>query len=215
MQKTRRSILNILKERGRVTIKQLSNELSLTRVTIRHHLTVLGREGLIAKPDVLRRNGPGRREHVYMLSEKASDYFPNNHAGFADLMFSEIKDSVTPCEFESILQGMAQRMAAEAPQPVRGETFSSRLERVVSFLNQKGYAARWERNERGYMLYQTHCPYRRLAACHHETCYMDLMLIANLLGVRAQRTHSLVHGDRECAYLIPHSVEKHLSTVDK
>ena len=50
MQSTRERILNILKERGQATVDDLSQELGLTAVTVRHHLDILRGEGLIASP---------------------------------------------------------------------------------------------------------------------------------------------------------------------
>ena len=47
MQATRQRILEILKERGAATVEQLATELELTPVTIRHHLDILRRAGLV------------------------------------------------------------------------------------------------------------------------------------------------------------------------
>ncbi len=58
MQETRQRILEIIKMRGQATVNELTRELGLTAVTIRHHLDVLHRAGLIGPPQILR-NRPG------------------------------------------------------------------------------------------------------------------------------------------------------------
>ena len=52
MQDTRQQILEILKRLGEVTVQDLSNELRLTSVTVRHHLEILRSEGYITEPEI-------------------------------------------------------------------------------------------------------------------------------------------------------------------
>jgi predicted ArsR family transcriptional regulator len=201
MQKTRQVILNIIKEHGSITVSQLSKMLDLTPVTVRHHLGVLQREGLVRLPEIKRQKAPGRPRHLFSLSEEADDVFPKNYAEFADLTLREVRERSAAGEVEAIMKSIAQRMAADAP-PVMGESLPMRLDRVVGFLNRKGYAARWEINDKGYVLSTANCPYQRLSEQHCEPCYMDLELIGELVGARPQRIAWSAAGDHECAYLI-------------
>lgn len=203
MQETRQAILNIIKQNGRATVDELSDDLNLTPVTIRHHLDVLRSEGLIEAPKVKRRQTPGRPQHVYALTERATEFFPKNYVAFADLTLREVRERVGSEGMDAIVRGVAQRMAADAPKPLPGEPLTQRLDRAVNFLNEKGYIARWETNEEGYLLYTVNCPYRGLAQHHNEPCAMDMTLITELIGAAPQRIGWLTAGDTACAYLIP------------
>ena len=207
MQETRQSILNILKERGQSTVDQLSGELKLTPVTIRHHLDILRSEGLVDIPQVKRKQTPGRPQHIYVLTERASEYFPKNYADFAHLTLLEVRDRVGQSEMESIAQGIAKRMAVDAPQPLPGEAMSQRLDRIVSFLNERGYVSRWEKDDGSYLLHTSNCPYRGLVHSHSEPCIMDVTLISDLIGTHPQRLSWMAAGSEACTYLIPGSVE--------
>ena len=211
MHETRRAMLSILKERGPATVGQLSEALNLTRATIRHHLDILRGEGLVDAPRAKRRPTAGRPQHLYALTGRADDYFPNNYVEFADLTLREIRDRVGLDELESIVRGVAQRMAAEVPRPTPGEPMPQRLDRAVNFMNQKGYLARWELTERGYLLHAVNCPYRALTRQHHEPCIMDQMLLTELLGVKPQRVNWLVSNDAACTYLVPEPDDQRLS----
>jgi predicted ArsR family transcriptional regulator len=105
-------------------------------------------------------------------------------------------------EVESIAHGVARRMAADAPQPVPGETFTDRLRRVVEFLNKQGYVARWESNGHGYLLHTANCPYQGLTQHHAAPCVMDMALISDLLETVPQRVSWLSAGDDTCSYLV-------------
>jgi len=203
MQATRHQILKILKEKNQATIEELSEALDLTPVTVRHHLDILRGEGLIEVPVVKHRLVPGRPQYVYTLTEAANDCFPKNYDGFASLMIAEIRERFDSTELDRILRGIASRMAASAPQSAEGETFEQRLSRVVSFLDDKGYIARWEKSDDGYYLHVGNCPYRDISLDHTEVCVMDMTLISKLLDAAPERVSWMAAGEYRCSYHIP------------
>jgi DeoR family suf operon transcriptional repressor len=201
MQATRQRILEILKERGEATIEELGEALGLTSVTVRHHLDILRGEGLVEVPEVRRRTTPGRPQYVYILTEAAGDFFPKNYASFASLMISEVRDRYGAAELDSILQGMARRMEKGKPGPLGG--WEERLAYVVGFLNDRGYIANWEKNDDGYFLHTTNCPYRDVSRDHTEVCMMDMTLISDFLGLVPERISWTVAGENSCTYHVP------------
>ena len=205
MQATRQAILTILKEHGQATVEQMSDELSLTPVTIRHHLDILRSEGLVQAPKVQRRQSPGRPQHVYSLTEQAASYFPKNYVAFADLTLQELRERVTTDEMDSIVRGVARRMAANAPERLPGEPLPERLTRVVDFLNRQGYVARWESNAQGFLLHTSNCPYQGLTDHHTAPCIMDTALLTELLGSQPLRISWMSAGDDTCTYLVKNS----------
>jgi len=202
MQETRQLILEYLKAQGQATVDQLAKAVGLTAVTVRHHLDVLHAEGLVTDPIIRHRTSPGRPQYVYALTEKASLHFPKNYATLAEKIVEEIKVTATPQTVNLIFEGVADRLAAGAPQPVAGATLTERLDRAVTFLNQHGYVARWEATAEGYLLHTSNCPYEALAPNHPELCKMDIKLVGNLVGAMPQPAGRLVDGAASCAYLI-------------
>jgi predicted ArsR family transcriptional regulator len=202
MQETRQAIINILKERGHATVEQLSEELHLTPVTIRHHLDILRGEGLVQAPEVVHRPTPGRPQHAYALTDEANRFFPNNHVQFADLMLREIRERLGPASLDELASKIGRLMAADAPPPVPDEALPDRLQRVVDFLNQKGYVTRWESTQQGYVLRMANCPYQELSRRYFAPCVMDMALLTELMGDTPQRLTSMCNGDMACSYLV-------------
>jgi predicted ArsR family transcriptional regulator len=203
MQSTRQRILEILKEQKQATVEQLSEELELTPVTIRHHLEILRGEGLVDAPQVLRRPGPGRPQHAYGLTEAAADYFPKNYHNLADLMFDEMRHRFSQDELKQIMNAVADRLAAQAPS-IRGRQRPREiLNAVVKYLNDQGYVARWEKTPKGdFVLHTCNCPYERVAHAHNEICQMDANFVAQLVGVSPQRASHMASGDDSCSYVL-------------
>lgn len=206
IQKTRQKILEYLKENSEATVDELSQALdNLTAVTVRHHLDVLRSQGLVAPPIVRHRNTPGRPKYVYCLTEKAEDVFPKNLQLLTGHLLSEMKSTLDKRQVESILNGVAERMAANAPVGRSGEPLKDRLDRTVSYLNDHGYVARWEPDTDGYVIFAGNCPYGSVTENHREICVMDMGFITRLLGTTPHRLTHRAEGDNVCSYLVPNT----------
>jgi predicted ArsR family transcriptional regulator len=206
MQETRQHILEILKERNHATVDEIVEQLQkrrgpITAVTVRHHLTRLQQENLIAEPDLLHRSTPGRPQHVYALTEKAKDYFPNNYQQLLNKLLDQMQKHIPADGVNVILEGVADSMAADASIP--DFPLQERVEIATEFLNQRGYNARWEPCEEGYILWTTNCPYHHIAETSGALCDMDMHLISSLLNVIPRVLTRASVGDTACSFLIP------------
>ncbi|NIQ54968.1 MAG: MarR family transcriptional regulator, partial [Gemmatimonadetes bacterium] len=72
---SQRSILHVLKRRGRATVVELADVLGLNVETVRGHLNALAGHGLVRR-EGSDRTGPGRPEIVYGLTVEAESLFP-------------------------------------------------------------------------------------------------------------------------------------------
>jgi predicted ArsR family transcriptional regulator len=205
MQDTRQQILEIMKRHGEVTVQELSNELGLTSVTVRHHLEILRSEGYISDPEVRRSNKPGRPRYVYHLTSTAADLFPNNYSGLASALLGSIEECMLPEERNEVLARAAQRIADRAGSlPDKPD---ERVESVVTFLNQQGYVSRWEKDEehdQRYFVYVSSCPYFHVSQSHSETCQIDQHMVQLLAGPgsNVQRLSTMAHKTGLCVYAL-------------
>jgi len=207
MQATRERILNILKERGQVTVGELSQDLGLTSVTVRHHIEILRGEGLVAAPIVRRRKAPGRPKHVYTLTEKAAILFPKRYSHLIGQILDEVRAHFSPDEVDQMMNRIGERLADQATLPADGD-FKVRLVATIEFLDGLGYMAHWERepgDDGDYLVHIANCPYERASHQDSEICGLDMAMLTRLLGVAPQRVASVVQGDHQCAYVISFS----------
>lgn len=209
----RRRVLEILKERGEATVAELADELAMAPVSVRHHLDILQGDALICVDRHERKGSVGRPQQVYVLTQEADAYFPNNFAGLAASLVVQLKRAVPPDQWNRAFRTMAHEIAREldAPalegdEPPSAAQIEARLERVTAFLNQRGYLARWEAlgesPAAGYLLHKHNCPYAGVSDHHPELCLMDETLVADLIGLPCQRVDSMAHSGRSCTYRI-------------
>lgn len=206
MQETRQHILEILREFGQATVDDIVDELHkrrgrITAVTVRHHLSRLQEADLITAPQLRHRSTPGRPQHVYALTDKACEHFPQNYQRLAAGLISQIERHLPPEGVNVIIEGVADSLAEDVQ--LQHLPFKERLERVVTYLSEQGYQAHWEESAQGYILHTTNCPYHEIAHASDTLCGMDMRLVSQLLGVVPRRLTRIAEGDASCAYLIP------------
>ncbi|TFG69820.1 MAG: ArsR family transcriptional regulator [Anaerolineales bacterium] len=201
MQDTRQQILEILKRLGEVTVQELSNELQLTSVTVRHHLEILRSEGYITEPQIRHSSRPGRPRYVYKLTSTAADLFPNNYSGLASALLDSIRECVSPDDQDIIMEKAAQYMTQNAGTlPV---AIDDRLSSAVTFLNQHGYTSRWGKDDNNdYVIYVSSCPYHHVSQEHDQTCQVDAHIINLLTGGGATRILTGAKDGGLCVYKV-------------
>lgn len=205
MQDTRQQILEIIKRHGEVTVQELSNELELTSVTVRHHLEILRSEGYISVPEVRRSSRPGRPRYVYHLTSTAADLFPNNYSGLASALLGSIDECMDPQERQVLLERAGERIAERARDLPSSPT--ERVEGVVTFLNQQGYVSRWEKDAEKagrYLIHVSSCPYSHVSQTHGGACQIDRHMLQLLAGpnVEVQRVTNEAKQGGLCVYVL-------------
>lgn len=201
MQDTRQQILEILKRDGEVTVQELSQELELTSVTVRHHLEILRSEGFITEPEIRRSSRPGRPRYVYRLTSTAADLFPNNYSGLAGALLDAVRFNLSPEQENAIFLQAAKSLAAGVSD--LPEDHDERLAAVLAYLKQLGFAARTEKNAQGqYFLYVSSCPYQFVSRTRPQTCCIDEAMIQQLTGGSLIRISGRASEDDICGYQI-------------
>jgi predicted ArsR family transcriptional regulator len=207
----RRRILEILKEQGNATVAELARDLGMAPVSVRHHLDILQGDNLICIDRVRRKGRVGRPQQVYALTDEANALFPNDFANLAANLVQELKRILPPEEVERTFESIARNMAEEMPgHGQMGLSLEERLERITDYLNQRGYLARWEREDDDaqgeqspvYLIHKHNCPYAGVSDKHPELCMMDQALIDELVGSHCERTQSMVGNQLCCTYRV-------------
>ena len=227
MHTVRKSILEILKEqRDGATVAELAERLAMAPVSVRHHLDILQGDNLICVQRLERKGNVGRPQQIYTLTAEANCYFPNNFAGLADKLVTQIKQILPPDQVPSAFRSIARQIAAEfigsaridgrmvvdtsidmsGDMGVDTAATEEHLTQVTEFLSERGYLARWEPDPEGvageYLLHKYNCPYAGVSAEHRELCAMDQTLVNELFVTPCQRSESMVDGAHCCTYRI-------------
>jgi len=200
----RQRILELIQERGQVTVADLADALGMAPVSVRHHLDILQGDGLIRVDGVRRRTGAGRPQHTYSLTPEAVTMFPKNYKSLLHHLLDDLKCSFPRETLDHMIERIAERMAQEIQwDGAPTADVEARLDRIVAFLSERGYLARWERRQDGtYVITTANCPYADLAPEHRELCRLDALLVQHLTREPITQEGVIRNGAHPCAYVL-------------
>lgn len=201
MPATRRRILKLLKEQRQLTADELSEQLGISSVAVRRHLTKLESDQLVTYEEVQR--GMGRPSFVYHLGEAATGYFPRRYEELAAVVLETINDLYGTDAIDAIFKMRSEHIINTYRQQVTGETLDQRLIQLTQLREADGYMSTWEKNTDGtFVLREANCPIINVAEGCGSACDHDQMLLENLLDATVERKNHLVSGDGACVYLV-------------
>jgi predicted ArsR family transcriptional regulator len=216
VQAVRKRILEILKRRSSATVNELAQELDMAPVSVRYHLDILQGDNLIQVDRVRREGNVGRPQQVYSLTPEASELFPTNFPALTSGLIRELKKALPQAQVDNIFCTLAKEFAQELQvEPTADMDLEERLELVTHFLSERGYFARWERDEHldkevrnpGYLLHTYNCPYACVSSEHRELCLMDQEMVNELMGQPCRRVDSLAEDGQCCSYQVAENVQ--------
>jgi DeoR family transcriptional regulator, suf operon transcriptional repressor len=199
MPSTRQTLLDLLlHQKAGLAIEELATTVGISRNAVRQHLASLERDGLVAVGDV--RRHVGRPTHVYTLTPMGLEQFPRQYSLLSRLTFSVLRDLHGPEGIKALLHEMATRLASQVAPQVRGESPADRAGALAGLLDRLGYAAGVEVQGEQVSITAVNCVYHHLAREFPEVCALDVDLIEQLSGMKADHTECMVRGGTCCRF---------------
>ncbi len=198
---TRERVLHTLLIRERCTINQLAEAVNINPISVRHHITKLEAEGLVASEE--RRHGVGRPRRLYFLTEKGREQFPTRYIRLTLRLLEQLKDTLPPTMVSRLFAQMAEDMASEYRTEVENLSPEERLEVLRQLLSSEGFNVEVDKAEDAYLIREVNCPYYHIGQNHPEVCAVDQTLISLILNVPAQKIKCILNGDTHCTYVVP------------
>ena len=212
MMGTRTQIVELLRQRGELSVAELSEALDIGGPALRRHLDILAGEGTVAYRAV--KQPAGRPYFAYRLTEQAKE----SAAGYARLLERLIEDAaaIPATDGRPVLDMLLERMTAHLADDYRarvhGETLPERVQALTQALRAEGILEGWEQRDDGIHLYNSTCPHRRAALAAHDLCDSERRAIALLLGEDVDQLSRAVEG-RCCEYVVRPRSELELTVV--
>jgi len=197
---TREKVLHTLLTRQYCTINELADEVDINPISVRHHITKLQAEGLVASQE--ERHGVGRPRRLYFLTELGVEQFPSRYLRLTLRLLEQLKDSMPEPMVNELFTQMAKDMASDFSAETDSMTMEERLDTVTSLLNREGFTVEWEKQDDKYIIREVSCPYFHIGQNHPEICAVDQTLISTVLDVPTEKVKCLLNGDSHCTYVV-------------
>lgn len=197
---TRRHIVNLLRTRGGMSAKALSNELGITSMGVRRHLATLERDGLVQVK--MQRQKMGRPTFVYALTEQAHDLFPKNYHALATQLLEAVRATEGEKRVNALFAARMNQLLQQYRPRMEGKNLAQRVAELAKIQDEAGYMAIWETTDGGYLLKEQNCAIYRVACRFQEACQFEIELFRRLLDADITRIEHQIKGERTCTYLV-------------
>lgn len=201
MKSTRERILQTLLGNPRATISDLADAVGINAISVRHHLTSLQAEGLVAAEE--ERHGVGRPRLIYVLTEQGLERFPTRYLRLTNRLLDQLKESLPAPVVNKLFTEIAIDMASSVKREARSMNIEERLDLIQRLLAEEGFSVQWEKQGTQYHINEISCPYYHVGQSHPEVCTVDQTLISTVLEIPAEKIHCVLRGDTHCTYVIP------------
>src|SRR5512139_1019859 len=128
MKSMKDKILQTLLRKPKITINELAEAVGINPISVRHHLTNLQMEGLVAADE--ERHGVGRPRLVYSLTEDGMERFPTKYLRLTTRLLSQMKESMPAPVVANLFNQIAEDLAKEYASQVNGMSMEERLELI-------------------------------------------------------------------------------------
>lgn len=188
------------KNKGGLTLEELSAYLNITRNAVRQHVAALENNGIVTQ-GVIRPSG-GRPEQLYVLTDEGKEFFPRNYSWFAQLVVESIsRESGVEglrARLGAMGAGVAQQLLSQNPGL---ETCDQKVEKLSGVMEQLGY------NTQSFMssndmptIEADNCIFHNLAMKNPEICQFDLALLSTFTDSVVSHEECMAKGGNVCRF---------------
>ncbi len=199
MKSTRDQMRDLLAAHSEATVGVIAHELGLNQANIRRHLEVMRAEGLV---DVrIQRHEIGRPSYVYRLTERAEE-LSGHYPRLVNRMVRRLSAQAGPELVAEVFDGVAEDIAGAYKPQVTGSTVAERVAETSVALKDEGIVDHWRKDDDGFHLMNTACPYRMAAEASYAPCHADQRVVELLVGAPVDQVSRMVDGQPMCEYVV-------------
>ncbi len=200
MQATRQQIMDVLRERGATSVRDLGVHLGLTPTGVRQHLAILEREGFVETREV--RGRVGRPALSYRLTAEGEALYPKAYQQLTLAVIETLARRLGDAELRALMADVAESMAQPRRDEVAHGATGDRVAAACNLLRSESIVADWERRDDGdgYLIHGRTCPYQAVACAHPVICEMDCAHLGALTGLHVELLSSQARGDEVCTF---------------
>jgi DeoR family suf operon transcriptional repressor len=195
----RSDILIALKRDASVTIRDLTELLTLSLNAVRHHLKELEADGLVEFD--LEHKGVGAPARVYRLTPKGHALFPRRYLETLTGVLALVEERGGRPAAVSILEAHFDELAARLADQLEGRTAEERLDIVTRALAAEGYMPEWRgAGQWSVTLREHNCAIQAVAERYPEICAAEQRFLERVLSAAVDRKAHILGGCSMCEY---------------
>jgi predicted ArsR family transcriptional regulator len=209
--RTRRTIVQLLKQSGPLEAQALAERLHVSAMAVRQHLYALQAEQLVTYEED--RRAMGRPVKLWQLTPAADRFFPEGYAELTLSLLQSVSEAFGTNGLEQLLTMRTRQQITAYSQRMTGQNaLPQQLAVLAAIRTEEGYMATVQPQADGsFLLLENHCPICAAAVFCTQLCRRELEVFQAVLGadVLIERTEHIIAGARRCAYRVVSTEHQH------
>lgn len=190
----------LLKNKGGLTLEELSDYLKISRNAVRQHIAALENNGIVTEG--MTRPSGGRPEQLYVLTDEGKEFFPRNYSWFAQLMVELIAQESGVAGLRERLGTMGEGVAQQLlSQNSALKTREQKVEKLSEVMEELGYNTKsFAVNSDALTIEADNCIFHNLAMKNPEICQFDLALLSTFTDSTVNHEVCMAKGGNVCRF---------------
>lgn len=184
---TKWEILSVLRENGESSVKALETETEVSSSTLNEHLSDLRAMELIDKHS--KRDGPGRPQHLYFLTDEAEELFPHAYSKLASMLLEVVNSLID--------EPQTRRKLTD----VLTEHFQE-YDDLESALKAFGFFPEFSEQGKRTTIKYHQCPFYEVAQEAPSLCDVDREVLEEMTGKSVSKNSCIVSGSESCEFVL-------------
>lgn len=202
----KKDLLDLIKQKGTLSMDEAVTHTDLAKTTLREHFLQLEKDGYIRREYI--RSGPGRPSLQYQITPKGHRLFPSSESELIRELLKFLKEQGNAQTIEQFFESFWEQRLMNAQNRMdeaTGGDLKSRLDKLMSFLEEEGFMPKYESNavDGTITIKECNCPFSEVVKETRLPCKLEAMFYRRLFNKQVERTSYIADGDFFCTYEVP------------
>ncbi len=198
---SQRQLLDLIKKRGHLTLNEAVNITELAKTTLREHFTILEKDGYLES--ARRREGRGRPQLVYTLTDNGHKLFPSSDdkilrellhylkfTGHDDLI-AEFFTHYWDIRYEEIRYKIAMS---------ENQSIENKVKILENVLEEQGFMPEVKLTDNHINIQECNCPFSETIKETRLPCQLEALFFEKILNAELKRVSHIASGSTSCVY---------------
>lgn len=201
LKEAKTKLLDLIKVRGEVSVDEATDSLHLAKTTVRQHLLILERQGLVERGD--RKNAKGRPQRIYRLADSARSLFPSQEPRLLrELLTRLIADGQKEWVHNFFREYWQQRISKFQDRLKMKASKTAKGARQILFdlLEEEGFMPEIIEKKGGLLIRECNCPFSQAVQATKIPCRLEAEFLKIALQTDIERISYIPAGATTCTY---------------
>lgn len=194
-------LLNLIKRKGEISLKQAVENTQLSKTTIREHLTILEKDGYIERQS--KREGRGRPELIYKLTSSGHKLFPSLDANLLRKLLHFLGQN----NHQDIINDFFRQFWDKRLNEVRfhlsqaeDDSIKTKIKILEDLLEEQGFMPQIRIKDDLISVEECNCPFSETVKETKLPCKLEAQFIQKVFNADLKRVNYIPDGNHSCDY---------------